>query len=207
MGGLQAFQGVRSFFGARKARKKQERFIKNMMADRAKRIKAAKGLYDKSRRGLLSENRAAMKSALASAPMTLGPALMASTASGNLMRSVYRDYARRAAEISRQTAAGKVDLEMMSEYDIVDPSTIGQGMGAENAALGNAIGGLAGFGGALSDAFKQFGAGKKMQEIGGAMQGHTVNTGYGNIPTGLGNVYANLGANMKSSAFGSGFGK
>ena len=207
MGGLQAFQGVRGFFGARKARKKQERFIKKMMADRAQRIAAAKGQYDKSRRGLLAENRAAMQSALASAPMTLGPALMASTASGNLMRSVYRDYARRAAEISRQTAAGKVDLEMMSPYDIVDPSTIGQGMGAENAALGSALSGLAGFGGSLANAFQQYGAGKQVEQLGAAMQGHSSSSPFGNIPTGLGSAYANLGANMKSAAFGSGFGK
>lgn len=200
-GGLQAAMGVKSFLDAGKAQKKQDRFIKAMMADRAKRIKAAKGAYDKSRRGLLSENRAAMKAALSSAPMTLGPALMASTASGNMMRSVFRDYARRAAEISRQTAAGKADLEMMSPYDIVDPSTIGQGAGAKNAALGNALQGLVGFGGALSNAFTQYNQGGTLAKAGAAMP---------NVPFfggAMGKAMEFAGNTMQDTAFGSQFGK
>lgn len=153
MGGLQMAQGLGQFFGASSAQKKQQRMMQRMMADRAARIAEAKGEYDKSRRGLLAENRAAMKAQLGAARGTLGPALMASTASANMMRRVYGDFARRAAEIGRNTAAGKADLAMLSPYDIVDASTIGAGEGAKWGALGNAIQGVAGFAGGLGSLF------------------------------------------------------
>lgn len=135
---------IGGLFGARSARKKQKRMIKKMMADRAKRIAKAKGEFDKSRRGLLTENRAMMMKALAQAPMMLGPSLMAGSTSANLMRGLYRDSARRAAEIGRQTAAGKAELEMLSPFDIVDPSSMGASRGAETQALMGVLKGIGG---------------------------------------------------------------
>lgn len=201
MGGLGLVTQIGSLFGARSARKKQERFIKQMMADRAKRIAEAKGEYDKSRRGLLAENRAAMKAQLGAARGTLGPALMASTASANLMRRVYGDFARRAAEIGRQTAAGKADLAMLSPYDIVDPSTMGQGRGAEMQALSGLVGGLANFGTSLYNAYNQQSQGKALAQAGAAMP---------NLPFfggAMGQAMSFAGNTMQDTAFGSQFGK
>jgi hypothetical protein len=143
--GLGVVSGILGFGGARKARKKQERFIKNMMADRAARIAEAKGQYAKSRRGLMAENRAAMNAAIAGAPTALRPSLMQGSTAANYMRSIYADAQRRAAEIGRQTAAGMADLSMMSPYDVVDPSTMGQSAGAEAQALSGLIGSLGKF--------------------------------------------------------------
>ena len=137
------------FGGARKARKKQERFIKKMMADRAARIAEAKGEFQKSRRGLLAENRAAMNAAIAGAPTALGASLMKGSKSANYMRSIYADAQRRAAEIGRQTAEGMSQLAMMSPYDVVDPSTIGQSAGAEAQALSGLIGSFGKFAGGM----------------------------------------------------------
>ena len=137
------------FGGARKARKKQERFIKKMMADRAARIAEAKGEFQKSRRGLLAENRAAMNAAIAGAPTALGASLMKGSTSANYMRSIYADAQRRAAEIGRQTAEGMSQLAMMSPYDVVDPSTIGQSAGAEAQALSGLIGSFGKFAGGM----------------------------------------------------------
>ena len=153
--GLNVVTSALGFGGARKARKKQERFIKKMMADRAARIAEAKGQYAKSRRGLMAENRAAMNAAIAGAPTALGPSLMRGSTSANYMRSIYADAQRRAAEIGRQTAAGMADLSMMSPYDVVDPSTIGQSAGAEAQALSGLIGSFGKFAGGL---MSQFGA-------------------------------------------------
>lgn len=134
--------GVGSLLGARSARKAQKRFTKAMMADRAKRIEAAKGSYQKGRRGLLTENRAAMQAALAGAPLGLGASLMVGSTAANRMRSIYADFAQRAREINRDTAAGMAEYEMMSPYDIVDPSTMGQGRGAEFGAAMDIMKGL-----------------------------------------------------------------
>lgn len=134
--------GVGSLLGARSARKAQKRFTKAMMADRSKRIAAAKGSYQKGRRGLLTENRAAMQAALAGAPLGLGASLMVGSTAANRMRSIYADFAQRAREINRDTAAGMAEYEMMSPYDIVDPSTMGQGRGAEFGAAMDIMKGL-----------------------------------------------------------------
>ena len=213
MGGLQMAQGLGQFFGASSAQKKQQRMMQRMMADRAARIAEAKGEYDKSRRGLLAENRAAMKAQLGAARGTLGPALMASTASANMMRRVYGDFARRAAEIGRNTAAGKADLAMLSPYDIVDASTIGAGEGAKWGALGNAISGIAGFGNSLYNAFGQQATGEALSKMGAATQGmqSTGGTGAfgfgGGVPNPLSGVLSNLGQSMQDNAFGKNFGK
>jgi hypothetical protein len=146
MGG---FGLLSSFFGARSARKKQERFIKKMMADRAARIAEAKGEYDKSRRGLQAENRGAMLAAIKGVPASLGASLMQGSTAANAMRSIYADAQRRSAEIGRQTAAGKADLAMLSPYDIVDPSTMGQSRGAEMQALSGVLSGFGQLAGGL----------------------------------------------------------
>ena len=117
--GIGLVSSALSFGSARKARKKQERFMKKMMADRAKRIAEAKGEFQKSRRGLLTENRAAMNAAIAGAPVSLGASLMRGSTAANYMRSIYADAQRRAAEIGRQTAAGMSQLALMSPYHFV----------------------------------------------------------------------------------------
>lgn len=149
MGGLGLLGSVTSLFGARSARKKQERFIKKMMADRAARIAEAKGEYDKSRRGLQAENRGAMLAALKGVPASLGASLMQGSTAANAMRSIYADAQRRSAEIGRQTAAGKAELAMLSPYDIVDPSTMGQSRGAEMQALSGVLSGFGQLAGGL----------------------------------------------------------
>lgn len=146
--GLGIASSIGGFFGARSARKKQQRMIKKMMADRAKRIKAAKGQVQKSRRGLMAENRAAMNAAIAGAPQALGASLQRGSTSANYLRSIYADAQRRANEIGRQTAAQMSELEMMSPYDIVDPSSMGAGKGAETQAL---LGGLSQLAGAFGE--------------------------------------------------------
>lgn len=179
------------FGGARKARKKQERFIKKMMADRAARIAEAKGQYAKSRRGLMAENRAAMNAAIAGAPTALGPSLMQGSTSANYMRSIYADAQRRAAEIGRQTAAGMADLSMMSPYDVVDPSTIGQSAGAEAQALSGLIGSFGKFAGGLMASGNPFTA--------QARQGETLyGPGYGKAvtPVTADNFGSQIGSNV-----------
>jgi hypothetical protein len=199
--GLGVIGSVLGLSGARKARKKQERFIKQMMADRAKRIEEAKGQYAKSRRGLMAENRAAMNAAIAGAPTALGASLMQGSTSANYMRSIYADAQRRAAEIGRQTAAGMADLSMLSPYDIVDPSTMGQSRGAEAQALSGLLGGIASFGGALGNAFQQQSQGKALAQAGAAMP---------NLPFfggAMGQAMSFAGNTMQDTAFGSQFGK
>jgi len=177
-------------FGARSARKKQQRMIKKMMADRAKRIAAAKGTYDKSRRGLLTENRAMMMQALAQAPTMLGPSLMAGSTSANLMRGLYRDSARRAAEIGRQTAAGKADLELMSPYDIVDPSSMGASRGAETQAL---MGVLKGIGGMMAS-----GGGSFLDNVKPGMGQTLYGPGFGSAPPAV--TQANFGSQLNTGS-------
>jgi hypothetical protein len=167
--GLGIASSIGGFFGARSARKKQQRMIKKMMADRAKRIKAAKGQVQKSRRGLMAENRAAMNAAIAGAPQALGASLQRGSTSANYLRSIYADAQRRANEIGRQTAAQMSELEMMSPYDIVDPSSMGAGKGAETQAL---LGGLSQLAGAFGEggAFSgMFGGGAPTDPYGGGM--------------------------------------
>jgi hypothetical protein len=187
--GMNVVSGVLGFGGARKARKKQERFVKQMMADRAARIAEAKGQYAKSRRGLMAENRAAMNAAIAGAPTALGASLMQGSTSANYMRSIYADAQRRAAEIGRQTAAGMADLSMLSPYDVVDPSTIGQSAGAEAQALSGLIGSFGKFAGGLMASGNPFTA--------QARQGETLyGPGYGKAVTPV--TASNFGSNLPS---------
>jgi hypothetical protein len=186
--GMNVVSGVLGFGGARKARKKQERFVKQMMADRAARIAEAKGQYAKSRRGLMAENRAAMNAAIAGAPTALGASLMQGSTSANYMRSIYADAQRRAAEIGRQTAAGMADLSMMSPYDVVDPSTMGQSAGAETQALSGLLSNLGQFAGAFANG-NPFTA--------QARQGETLyGPGYGKAVTPV--TASNFGSNLPS---------
>ena len=141
--GLQIGGSILGGIGARKARKKQERFIKQMMADRAARIKDAKAQFSKSRVGLIEEARASQNAAVAGAMPLIGESL-GQTVGANYLRSIYADAGRRFQEISRQTAEGMSQLAMLSPYDIVDPSTIGQSTGAEYAAWGSALSGIGG---------------------------------------------------------------
>ena len=213
MGGLGLVGQIGSFFGARSARKKQERCIKKMMADRAARIAEAKGEYDKSRRGLQAENRGAMLAALKGVPASLGASLMQGSTAANAMRSIYADAQRRSAEIGRQTAAGKAELAMLSPYDIVDPSTMGQSRGAEMQALSGLLGGIANFGTSLYNAYGQQATGQALSNLGAATQGMqtTMGTGGysygGNLPNPLSGVYSSLGQSMQANAFGKNFGK
>lgn len=184
--------------GARKARKKQERFIKKMMADRAKRIEEAKGRFKDSRRGLMEEARATQNAAVQGAQASLMPS-MVTTVGGNYLRSIYADAGRRFQEIERQTAAGLAELSMQSPYDVVDPSTIGQGLGAEYAAYGGIITGLGGLLG-------QFGAAEKMAmgAAGGAMKstGSSLMTA-GMKAGGLGGMVGTMaGAGMRAMGMG-----
>jgi len=183
--GLGVLGSVLGLSGARKARKKQERFIKQMMADRAKRIEEAKGQYAKSRRGLMAENRAAMNAAIAGAPTALGASLMQGSTSANYMRSIYADAQRRAAEIGRQTAAGMADLSMMSPYDVVDPSTIGQSAGAEAQALSGLIGSFGKFAGGLMSSMSDPYSGGTVTGYGGQQYrtGQLSTGNYASVPT------------------------
>lgn len=184
--------------GARKARKKQERFIKKMMADRSARIKEAKGRFTDSRRGLIEEARASQNAAVQGAQAALMPS-MVTTTGGNYLRSIYADAGRRFQEIERQTASGLAELSMLSPYDVVDPSTIGQGLGAEYAAYGGLLTGLAGLVGGLTPAAKM-GA--------GAAAGGLKSAGSGMMQSGLkmgglgGIMGTSIGAGMKAMGMG-----
>jgi hypothetical protein len=190
--GMNVVSGVLGFGGARKARKKQERFVKQMMADRAARIAEAKGQYAKSRRGLMAENRAAMNAAIAGAPTALGASLMQGSTSANYMRSIYADAQRRAAEIGRQTAAGMADLSMLSPYDVVDPSTIGQSAGAEAQALSGLLSSLGKFAEGMPGSLKTSYLDTAKPNIGDTLYG----PGYG--PTVTPVTAANFGSNLPS---------
>lgn len=197
--GLGIASSIGGFFGARSARKKQQRMIKKMMADRAKRIKAAKGQVQKSRRGLMAENRAAMNAAIAGAPQALSASLQRGSTSANYLRSIYSDAQRRANEIGRQTAAQMSELEMMSPYDIVDPSSMGAGKGAETQAL---LGGLS----QLAGAFGEGGAFSGL--FGGGSGNTTFQTPVGDSPysPGIGSTAPPVTADNFGSNIGQGVG-
>jgi len=195
--GLQIGGSILGGIGARKARKKQERFIKKMMADRAARIKDAKAQFSKSRVGLIEEARASQNAAVAGAMPLIGESL-GQTVGANYLRSIYADAGRRFQEISRQTAEGMSQLAMMSPYDIVDPSTIGQSTGAEYAAWGSALSGIGGLLGGMGG----FSPSEKMA-AGAASPGFT-STGNNLMAAGLktgglgGIIGTSIGAGMKA---------
>jgi len=101
------------------------------------------------------------------------------------MRSIYADAQRRAAEIGRQTAAGMADLSMMSPYDVVDPSTIGQSAGAEAQALSGLIGSFGKFAGGLMSSMSDPYSGGTVTGYGGQQYrtGQLSTGNYASVPT------------------------